>query len=343
MLLAENLRRLRLDRGLTQEALAGLLAVTPQTVSKWERGAGLPDISLLPSLTAALRASADELLGLTGDRRQAQQEAAWEAMRLMEQAMERAPSQPDMAEAVAYLRRKLRDMPDAWLLWYDLAIALSQTGCREADGLEAAAIYRRVAAQCPERPLARMAALQPPLVLSMLGREAEAREAADELPRLWECYEVIAPQLLRGEERRTFLAEAAYSAVQSLSNLAIDATGELAADTPVSEKLAWCDLALRVCQAYGSRAASGGLGCPHALRGAEYSMALGDPAGALSRLEQAVACYLAAEPWYRQLAADSLQEKLWAAADAPDGVFYPLRTEPRLLALREKVGAGTRD
>ena len=45
---------LRKSKGLTQLALAELLGVSNRTVSKWETGEGMPDISLLPELAAAL-------------------------------------------------------------------------------------------------------------------------------------------------------------------------------------------------------------------------------------------------------------------------------------------------
>ena len=38
MEMGKEIRRLRNDRGLTQEALAAVLNVTAQTVSKWECG-----------------------------------------------------------------------------------------------------------------------------------------------------------------------------------------------------------------------------------------------------------------------------------------------------------------
>lgn len=52
----------RKNRGLTQSQLAETLGVSNKTVSKWETGAGLPDISLLIDLADALHISIDDLL-----------------------------------------------------------------------------------------------------------------------------------------------------------------------------------------------------------------------------------------------------------------------------------------
>ena len=57
-----TIRRLREARHLTQAQLAGLLNVSDKTVSKWETGRGLPDISLLEPLAKALGISVPELL-----------------------------------------------------------------------------------------------------------------------------------------------------------------------------------------------------------------------------------------------------------------------------------------
>nr|WP_300661965.1 helix-turn-helix domain-containing protein [uncultured Acetatifactor sp.] len=54
----------RQNRNMTQEELAGRLGITPQAVSKWERGASLPDISMLADLAGILEVSTDWLLGL---------------------------------------------------------------------------------------------------------------------------------------------------------------------------------------------------------------------------------------------------------------------------------------
>ncbi|MDR1065252.1 MAG: helix-turn-helix domain-containing protein, partial [Oscillospiraceae bacterium] len=50
MNISANLRRLRQKLDMTQETLAAAVCVSPQAVSKWERGEGLPDITLVPSI-----------------------------------------------------------------------------------------------------------------------------------------------------------------------------------------------------------------------------------------------------------------------------------------------------
>ena len=54
--------RLRRERGLTQRQLAERLHVTDKAVSKWERGQGCPDVSLLTALSQALGADLTALL-----------------------------------------------------------------------------------------------------------------------------------------------------------------------------------------------------------------------------------------------------------------------------------------
>lgn len=53
---------LRKKQGYTQKKLAGILNVSDKAVSKWERGAGLPDISLLSTLAMVLDSDVDSLL-----------------------------------------------------------------------------------------------------------------------------------------------------------------------------------------------------------------------------------------------------------------------------------------
>ena len=58
-----QIARLRRERGMTQEQLAGRLGVTFQAVSKWENAAACPDIALLPELADLFGITLDELFG----------------------------------------------------------------------------------------------------------------------------------------------------------------------------------------------------------------------------------------------------------------------------------------
>ncbi len=59
---AAAIKTLREQKGMTQAELAEIIGVTDKAVSKWETAKGLPDISLLEPLAAALGASLPELI-----------------------------------------------------------------------------------------------------------------------------------------------------------------------------------------------------------------------------------------------------------------------------------------
>lgn len=61
----ENLKTLRRQRGLSQQALADRLHVVRQTISKWERGVSVPDAELLIRLAEELDTTVADLLGET--------------------------------------------------------------------------------------------------------------------------------------------------------------------------------------------------------------------------------------------------------------------------------------
>jgi len=64
LFIAENLKRLRKAKDLTQEDVAEMLAISPQSVSKWERGDTMPDITFLPALANLYNVSVDTLIGM---------------------------------------------------------------------------------------------------------------------------------------------------------------------------------------------------------------------------------------------------------------------------------------
>ena len=62
MAISDKIKEYRVKRGLTQAQLAEQLSVTPQAISKWERGTGYPDLSVICPLADVLNITIDELL-----------------------------------------------------------------------------------------------------------------------------------------------------------------------------------------------------------------------------------------------------------------------------------------
>lgn len=61
--IAENIMKLRKQKGITQEELANFLGVTKASVSKWENGQSMPDIILLPEIATYFDVTVDQLMG----------------------------------------------------------------------------------------------------------------------------------------------------------------------------------------------------------------------------------------------------------------------------------------
>ena len=62
--LSENLKKYRIMKNLTQEDVAEYLNITPQSVSKWERGESYPDITFLSAIANIFETSIDMLIGM---------------------------------------------------------------------------------------------------------------------------------------------------------------------------------------------------------------------------------------------------------------------------------------
>ena len=62
MQINEVIRKYRKEKNMTQEEMANKLGVSAPAVNKWESGASMPDITLLPPIARLLGISLDELL-----------------------------------------------------------------------------------------------------------------------------------------------------------------------------------------------------------------------------------------------------------------------------------------
>lgn len=67
-MIADNLKKLRLQAGLTQSELARKLNITRSSVNAWEMGISTPSTQYIVELAALFSVSADYLLGLNQER-----------------------------------------------------------------------------------------------------------------------------------------------------------------------------------------------------------------------------------------------------------------------------------
>lgn len=112
MALGDQIKYLRIRRGLTQEALANEFGISAQAVSKWERSTASPDIELLPRISTFFGVTMDELFALSDDTRLERiQNMLWD-VRFLDPSVveserqflqEKARREPDNAEPYALL------------------------------------------------------------------------------------------------------------------------------------------------------------------------------------------------------------------------------------------------
>lgn len=114
--IAENIRTQRKMRSLTQEQLAEAMGVTVGAVSKWEKGACVPDIGLIMELADFFETSVDVLLGY--EWRQQSQNKAVEEIRLLRRER-RFP------EGIRAAEKALKKYPNSFEVVYQSAMLYS--------------------------------------------------------------------------------------------------------------------------------------------------------------------------------------------------------------------------
>ena len=107
---AENLRKLRRERGFTQEQLAEKMGVSFQTVSRWETGVVYPDIELLPAIAELFDSRVDELLGCTKEDKDRNLNKRWVEYEKLS----------DPEEQYAFLKVMKRDFPRVYMVPFQM-------------------------------------------------------------------------------------------------------------------------------------------------------------------------------------------------------------------------------
>ncbi|MBQ8641166.1 MAG: helix-turn-helix transcriptional regulator [Clostridia bacterium] len=211
-----NIRRLRKEKGITQEQLAEILGVTSQAVSRWESGAGYPDMDQLPGLASLFEVSMDTLLGYDGtvekQNRLVLEISAMigrgekeEGLRRAREALEMYPANSALALLLATSLFIKRDDRETAL---EEVVRLCRRALSEIGGGSSEKIIMALSAKN---------LLIPALV--QLNRRDEARNEAVVMPALTMTRDFTLPMVLTGAEKQEYLLAGLPLPVIMLNNM----------------------------------------------------------------------------------------------------------------------------
>lgn len=198
--IGETIKSLRLQHLITQEELADAIGVSFQSISRWELGVCYPDMELLPSISQYFDISVDELIGMPDIRSEERKRSIFTAALDLERAGQ-------WSEAIDVLREGLQTYPKDNGLLSELALALSKTGVPE-DCEEAILLSERVLRYSTDEKLRSTTRANLAFLYKAVGQQQKAEEIGRSLPHIWECREILMPDLVPAEKRA---AEAARS------------------------------------------------------------------------------------------------------------------------------------
>ena len=210
--IGKRLRQLRRERELTQEEVANHLGISFQAISKWERGEGYPDITLLPLIANYFSVSVDWLLDMNGIEAKARYDdinRIWEENRVHGRH----------SENIELMREALREYPNDPLLLVQLSASLerfAREAASEAEKLEyvrqSVDVQERILHYCDDCEVRGATMYNICFSYEKLGMHEKAVEQAKKLPNLYKARENALAALLTGEEKRA----AAMSAIEPL-------------------------------------------------------------------------------------------------------------------------------
>lgn len=212
--IGQKLKHLRREHGVTQEALSEALGVSCQSVSRWELGICYPDIELLPAIANYFSITLDDLLGMQEIRSEQKRREIFTAALDFER-------QKNWAMAIRVLRDAVGTYPNDDGLVTELALALSKTG-DAPDRAEAIALSEKVLARCTDEKIRSTARANLCFLYKAAGLAERAVDTGKTLPHIWECREVLLPDLVPGEQRKGVVLRSLNIALQVLRDVALE-------------------------------------------------------------------------------------------------------------------------
>jgi len=196
--LGENMREFRKKKNNTQEELAEFLGITMQAVSKWERGEGLPDITLLPAIASFYNVTIDELMGFgTLKKEQRIQEIL--------EDFKHSQKSGSAEEMLRLMRGAVKEFPNEHRIIVKLIWTLSNSGDQSFND-EIIVLVEKILNECTDSEIRNEAIGLLSITLGKFPESDEkAREYAMMLPLMWGyTREAVLARILSGDELLKF-------------------------------------------------------------------------------------------------------------------------------------------
>lgn len=136
----ENLKALRRERNMTQEALAETLGLSVQAISRYETGAAYPDIELLPVIAGFFGVTVDSILGVSAKMREARRE----------EYIERFMAVKGAEAKLAVLHKWRTEFPDDWNAVYCTLVALGEVPAEKRDTVALRSLAKSALKRCTD-------------------------------------------------------------------------------------------------------------------------------------------------------------------------------------------------
>ncbi|MCL1883334.1 MAG: helix-turn-helix transcriptional regulator [Defluviitaleaceae bacterium] len=195
----EKFKQLRKTHDLTQDQVAEVFNVSPQSVSRWETGANFPDIELLPHIANFFKVTVDELLGAEII---ISEQKAKEYMRDIRYLL----NSGKLHEGIETARRAVKEIPGNYALQSQLMQALCVAYSESNDNAkclkeEIIKIGERIVKYCTDQYIC------PGVKYTLFkqyiswGMEENAKRILQTMTvEVWHTQDVLAGDLLEGEQ-----------------------------------------------------------------------------------------------------------------------------------------------
>ena len=194
---SEKFKQLRKAQDLTQDQVADIFHVSPQSVSRWETGINFPDIELLPHIANFFNVTVDELLGVERIVGEQKAKAYLRDIRYL-------LNSGKLNESIEVARKAVREIPTNYELQSQLMQALC-VACSESDNEnqkeEIIKIGERIIKYCTDQAICPGAKFVLFNQYVKWGMEEDAKRILWTMTaEVWHTQDAMAGELLRGEE-----------------------------------------------------------------------------------------------------------------------------------------------